>query len=288
MNVVYLIGIVLAIVFTIFGIIAGININPGQTPMFEFSFTPSSLWNFFDLSSILIVVGGTLAVVIACYPKLARSFPKHIKIMLRAKAFNPAEYVEQLVELAQIARKNGLLALEEKANDQADPFFKQAIMLIVDANDPDRVRSILENDIEQTSARHQEVVAMYERGSNAAPAFGMIGTLIGLINMLKSLDSADMESLGPNMSVALVTTFYGSILAHVIFNPIAANLTARDEEEILCRQIIVEGIMAIQSGENPKFLRERLMTFMNQQQREGSGEGEGQTKEKKGRKKGKA
>ena len=288
MNVVYLIGIVLAIVFTIFGIIAGININPGQTPMFEFSFTPSSLWNFFDLSSILIVVGGTLAVVIACYPKLARSFPKHIKIMLRAKAFNPAEYVEQLVELAQIARKNGLLALEEKANDQADPFFKQAIMLIVDANDPDRVRSILENDIEQTSARHQEVVAMYERGSNAAPAFGMIGKLIGLINMLKSLDSADMESLGPNMSVALVTTFYGSILAHVIFNPIAANLTARDEEEILCRQIIVEGIMAIQSGENPKFLRERLMTFMNQQQREGSGEGEGQTKEKKGRKKGKA
>lgn len=283
MNVVYLIGIVLAIVFTIFGIIVGISINPGQTPMFEFSFTPSSLWNFFDLSSILIVVGGTLAVVIACYPKLARSFPKHIKIMLRAEAFNPAEYVEQLVELAQIARKNGLLALEEKANDQADPFFKQAIMLIVDANDPDRVRSILENDIEQTSARHQEVVAMYERGSNAAPAFGMIGTLIGLINMLKSLDSADMESLGPNMSVALVTTFYGSILAHVIFNPIAANLTARDEEEILCRQIIVEGIMAIQSGENPKFLRERLMTFMNQRQRDMQGEAEGQPAEGKGK-----
>lgn len=101
----------------------------------------------------------------------------------------------------------------------------------------------------------------------------MIGTLIGLINMLKTLDGADMESLGPNMSVALITTFYGSFLAHVIFNPIAANLTARDEEEVLCRQIIVEGIMAIQSGENPKFLRERLMTFMNQKAREG-GSGE--------------
>ena len=167
------------------------------------------------------------------------------------------------------------VALEEKANEQTDPFFKQAIMLIVDANDPDRVRSILENDIEQTSARHMEVVAMYERGSNAAPAFGMIGTLIGLINMLKNLDGADMSSLGPDMSVALVTTFYGSIMAHVIFNPIAANLTARDEEEILCRQIIVEGIMAIQSGENPKFLRERLMTFMNQKLREGEGGGSG-------------
>lgn len=127
---------------------------------------------------------------------------------------------------------------------------------------------------------------MYERGSNAAPAFGMIGTLIGLINMLKALDGADMDSLGPNMSVALVTTFYGSLLAHVLFNPIAANLTARDEEEILCRQIIVEGIMAIQSGENPKFLRERLMTFMRQKMREGEFQSGGREKrEKKSRKK---
>lgn len=126
---------------------------------------------------------------------------------------------------------------------------------------------------------------MYERGSNAAPAFGMIGTLIGLINMLKALDGADMDSLGPNMSVALVTTFYGSLLAHVLFNPIAANLTARDEEEILCRQIIVEGIMAIQSGENPKFLRERLMTFMRQKMREGEFQSGGrEKKEKKSRK----
>ena len=264
MNIVYLIGLLLAIFFVFFGI--SVNMD-GLIPSLELG----NLQNFFDVPSILITIGGTLAVMVACYPKLAKSFPKHIEIMLRAKAFNPTIYVDQLTELAQIARKNGLLALEEKANAQDDPFFKQAIMLIVDANDPDRVRSILENDIEQTSARHQEVVAMYERGSNAAPAFGMIGTLIGLINMLKSLDGADMNSLGPSMSVALVTTFYGSILAHVIFNPIAANLTARDEEEILCRQIIVEGIMAIQSGENPKFLRERLMTFMNQKEREDGG-----------------
>ena len=127
----------------------------------------------------------------------------------------------------------------------------------------------------QTSERHQAVIAMYERGSNAAPAFGMIGTLIGLINMLKNLDGADMNSLGPDMAVALITTFYGSLLAHVVFNPIAANLTARDEEEILCRQIIMEGIMAIQSGENPKFLRERLLTFMNEKQREGGEAAEG-------------
>lgn len=281
MNIVYLIGLLLAIFFVFFGI--SVNMD-GLIPSIELG----NLQNFFDVPSILITIGGTLAVMVACYPKLAKSFPKHIEIMLRAKAFNPTIYVDQLTELAQIARKNGLLALEEKANEQDDPFFKQAIMLIVDANDPDRVRSILENDIEQTSARHQEVVAMYERGSNAAPAFGMIGTLIGLINMLKSLDGADMNSLGPSMSVALVTTFYGSVLAHVIFNPIAANLTARDEEEILCRQIIVEGIMAIQSGENPKFLRERLMTFMNQKEREDGGIsnlGGGKETPKRGRKK---
>ena len=279
MNIVYLIGLALAIFFTFFGIAVSMD---GLVP----TLNVTNLGNFFDVPSILIVVGGTLAVMVACYPKLAKSFPAHVKIMLRAKAFDPSIYVEQLTELAQIARKNGLLALEEKANEQTDPFFKQAIMLIVDANDPDRVRSILENDIEQTSARHQEVVAMYERGSNAAQAFGMIGTLIGLINMLKALDGADMDSLGPNMSVALVTTFYGSLLAHVLFNPIAANLTARDEEEILCRQIIVEGIMAIQSGENPKFLRERLMTFMRQKMREGEFQSGGREKrEKKSRKK---
>ena len=279
MNVVYLIGIALAVFFTLFGI----SFDAAAAKPIDLL----RLKNFIDVPSMLIVVGGTLAVVIACYPKLAKSFPKHMKIMLRAKAFDPTTYVDQLVELAQIARKNGLLALEEKANEQTDPFFKQAIMLIVDANDPDRVRGILNNDIEQTSARHQEVVAMYERGSNAAPAFGMIGTLIGLINMLKGLTGADMDSLGPDMSVALVTTFYGSLLAHVIFNPIAANLTARDEEEVLCRQIVVEGIMAIQSGENPKFLRERLLTFINQRQREGLEEGETSKKERKSRKKGK-
>lgn len=281
MNILYLVGVLLAAFFTMFGIVATIGGEVG------FQITMGNLLNFADFSSVLITVFGTLSVVIACYPKLAKSFPKHMGILLRARAFEPDTYVEQLVELAQIARKNGLLALEEKANQQPDPFFRQAIMLIVDANDPDRVRSILENDIEQTSARHQEVVAMYERGSNAAPAFGMIGTLIGLINMLKNLDGADMSSLGPDMSVALVTTFYGCLMAHILFNPIAANLTARDEEEILCRQIIVEGIMAIQSGENPKFLRERLMTFVNQNQRDSVGGGEGGSggKRRRGRKK---
>lgn len=265
MNIVYLIGLLLAFFFVFFGIM--VDVNAAKVV------DPNQLTLFIDPASILIVIGGTIAVVVACYPKQVRSMLKHFRIMLGAKTFNPEKYIDELVELAQIARKNGLLALEERANAQPDPFFKQAIMLIVDATDPDRVRSILTNDIEQTSARHQEVIAMYERGSNAAPAFGMIGTLIGLVKMLYGLSDADMSSLGPNMGVALITTFYGSLLAHVVFNPIAANLTARDEEEMVCREIILEGIMAIQSGENPKYLRERLLTFTNQNKRDGESGG---------------
>lgn len=272
MNIVYLIGLLLAFFFVFFGIM--VDVNAAKVV------DPNQLTLFIDPASILIVIGGTIAVVVACYPKQVRSMLKHFRIMLGAKTFNPEKYIDELVELAQIARKNGLLALEERANAQPDPFFKQAIMLIVDATDPDRVRSILTNDIEQTSARHQEVIAMYERGSNAAPAFGMIGTLIGLVKMLYGLSDADMSSLGPNMGVALITTFYGSLLAHVVFNPIAANLTARDEEEMVCREIILEGIMAIQSGENPKYLRERLLTFTNQNKRDGESGGKSKRKGK--------
>lgn len=267
MNVKYLIGIALAIFFILFGITC--DISPTEGFVFDYTL----LMNFANLPSAIIVVGGTIAVMIACYPKLALSFARHFKILIRSETFSPKQCVDEILELAKIARKNGLLALEEKANQQADPFFKQAIMLIVDANDPENVRNILENEIEQTSARHQEVVDMYRMGSGAAPAFGMIGTLIGLINMLKNLDDSSMDAIGPNMSVALITTLYGCILAHAVFNPIAANLDARDTEEVLCRQLILEGIMSIQSGENPKFIEDKLLTFLDENTSKGGKKG---------------
>ena len=222
-------------------------------------------------------------VVAASFPaSMLKDIPKHFKVMLNTKKFDPLYYIDQLVELAQTARKNGLLSLEEKANEQNDPFFKQAIMLIVDANDPDKVRAILENDIECTSARHEDAAAMYDRASSVAPAFGMVGTLVGLINMLKSMNLEDgADTMGVAMGTALITTMYGCILAHIFFSPIANNLRIRDSEEVLCKQIIVEGIMSIQSGENPKFLREKLLTYMGQKEREEGGEGG------KGKKKGK-
>ena len=140
------------------------------------------------------------------------------------------------------------------------------------------------NDIEQGSARHEDVAGMYDKGSSIAPAFGMVGTLVGLINMLKGMDvSGDGASnIGTSMGTALITTLYGCVLAHMIFGPIAQQLRKRDEEEVLCKLIIVEGIMSIQSGANPKFLREKLMTFMETKKRSEDGGGGGK-KGKKGK-----
>lgn len=282
MNINYIIGIVGAFGVFLLGCVMGINIGPGAAGKPPVTFELSNLWNFFDAASIFITIGCTIFVVLASFPgSMLKAMPKHFKIILNNKMYDPKGYIDQLVELAQIARKNGLLSLEEKANEQSDPFFKQAIMLIVDANDQDKVRGILENDIECMSARHEDAAALYDKASSVAPAFGMVGTLVGLINMLKSMNlSGDggADSLGTSMGTALITTLYGCLLAHVVFGPVAQLLRGRDSEEVLCKQIIVEGVMAIQAGENPKSLRERLLTYMSQKQREMGGEGSGEAK----------
>ena len=259
MNLTFIIGIVFGFFMIVYGIIMG------DTPTAT-DFT--QLEQFVDIPSILIVVGGTLATVIAGNPmKTLVKFPKHLSIILNQKKFNPAGIIDEVVEFAQIARKNGLLALEEPASQLEDPFFKKSIMLIVDGNDSEKVREMLTSDIDQLSARHDDVASMYEKGSAAAPAFGMIGTLIGLVKMLAGMgeSSTGASDIGPAMATALITTFYGCILAHLVFNPIANNLRTRDEEECLCRQLVVEGGMAIQSGENPKFIREKLEGYLEQQ-----------------------
>ena len=282
MNINYIIGIAGAFGVFLLGCVMGINIGPSAVGKDMITFELSNLWNFFDAASIFITIGCTIFIVAASFPgSMLKAMPKHFTIILNNKMFDPKGYIDQLVELAQIARKNGLLSLEEKANEQTDPFFKQAIMLIVDANDQDKVRGILENDIECMSARHEDAAALYDKASSVAPAFGMVGTLVGLINMLKSMNlSGDggADSLGTSMGTALITTLYGCLLAHVVFGPVAQLLRGRDSEEVLCKQIIVEGVMAIQAGENPKSLRERLLTYMSQKQREMGGEGAGEAK----------
>lgn len=270
LNITYIVGLLGAIAVFLFGCVAKVV----TVPKFEITIDFGLLINFFDPASILITIGCTVFIVVASFSgDMLKNVPKHLKIILNSNQHDPLFYIDELEELAQVARKDGLLSLEERASQQQDPFFKQAIMLVVDAYDAEKIRSILENDIENMSARHDEAAGMYDKASSVAPAFGMVGTLVGLINMLKGMDlsGGSQSSLGSDMGTALITTLYGCVLAHMIFGPVAGLLRTRDSEEVLCKMIIVEGVMSIQAGENPKFLRERLMTFMAQKQREGEG-----------------
>ncbi len=278
MDITTIVGIIAGLVLICFGVV----FDPSETSIFVFR----NLINFVDIPSVFIVLGGTISAVIASYPaSTLKQIPKHIKILLSGSKYNPMEYIDLLVEFSQVARKNGLLALEEMANKQTDPFFKQSIMLIVDATDPEKVKSMLNNDLDYLAERHSDSVGIYEKASSFAPAFGMIGTLIGLVNMLKNMNldgSTGASSLGSDMSVALITTFYGCILANLVFSPIAKKLSIRNDEEYLCKQIIIEGVLSIQSGENPKFMKEKLISYLSQRERDMALESSGGNK--KGRK----
>ncbi|BDF35688.1 flagellar motor protein MotP [Lachnospiraceae bacterium] len=242
--------------------------------------------SFIDIPSIMIVVGGTFCAVVASFPfNMLKNVGKHFTKLLSNKKFKVEPVIDMLVEFAQLARKNGLLALEEKANQLEDLFFKQGIMLVVDAMEADKVREMLETEVDSMSQRHEEEIAIYEKAANYAPAFGMIGTLVGLINMLKSMDLSQGSSsmLGESMATALVTTFYGCIMANLLFMPIAKKLRIRNEEEVLYKQIIIEGVIGIQSGENPKNLKEKLVSLLHQQKQAKLMDG-GEGKEKKPKK----
>lgn len=262
MNLAYIVGLVLSFVFILLGMLGFPKIDVNK------------LMNFVDMPSVMIVVGCTFGTLAATMPTSAlKGIPKHLGMVMNTKMYDPMNYIDQLTEVANKARKDGLLSLEGMAAEQTDPFFKSAIMLLVDGNDADRVRLVLETDIEQMAARHESGAALYEKGSAIAPAFGMVGTLCGLINMCKGLNMDDgSSSLGDDMGTAMITTMYGCILAHMIFGPLGVHLRTRNDEEILCKQLIVEGIAGIQAGENPKFLRERLLTFVSQKDRNSAGE----------------
>ena len=232
--------------------------------------TIPKLGNFWDAPSLLIVVGGTIAGLIACYPfRILKDVPKHIGICFRGKKYDIPKTVDQIVDLAMVARQSGLLALEEKSAEIKEPFFKAAVLMIVDANDPDKVRFVLERQVEDMMSRHDEARGLYIKGSALAPAFGMIGTLVGLVNMLKGMDlsgSGGASSLGQDMGVALITTFYGSSLSNVVFHPIAQKLAIREDEEVLYCSTVIEGVISIQAGENPKYIREHLLASLQQSQ----------------------
>ncbi|WP_312643791.1 motility protein A [Hydrogenoanaerobacterium sp.] len=220
-----------------------------------------NLGAFIDYPSMAITFGGTIAVMMMSFPLSSfKKVGKHLKIIFFPNKYNPLHFIDQIVEFAKEARMKGLLSLEDKLNETDDLFLRNSLMLVVDSVEPEKVKNLLESELEYLDERHAQDRAFYDKGAAYAPAFGMIGTLIGLVLMLGSLE--DVSAVGSGMAVALITTFYGSMLANIIFLPISNKLKVRHEEEYLCKMIIVEGVQAIQAGENPKFIKEKLTKFL--------------------------
>lgn len=248
---------------TIIGVVAGMA-------LILYGIGMENMGNFISPSSLLIVLGGTFAALVASYPaRVLKQLPKQFKIIMK-NPYDPMVVIEELHELAITARKNGLLALEEKATEMTDSFFREGLMLIVDATTPEQVEVILNNSLDYIEERHSEIIEFYERGASYAPGLGLIGTLVGLVNMLMSMNLDEgSDGLSANMGIALITTFYGSLLANLFFTPISKKLRVRSDEEVLYRKIIIEGILSIQSGENPTFLKEKLISFLPQYVKDG-------------------
>ncbi len=227
-----------------------------------------ALGNFYDFSSILITIIGSFM----CLLTMSESIPgflnglKSFSLALKVPKNDEGEVIHTIIDLANVARKEGLLQLEEAAADIDDEFLKKGIMLIVDGTDQELVTSILETDLSCIERRHNKNIAFWNNLAAMGPAWGMIGTLIGLINMLKLLD--DPSSIGPNMAVALITTLYGSLLANWIGIPIATKLSSINAKEIMTKEVICEGILSIQAGENPRVIEEKLKSFLAPKVRE--------------------
>jgi chemotaxis protein MotA len=209
----------------------------------------------------MVVIGGSFASgFISMKFKNLITAIKAIGITFRPPVLDPAAAIDTIVQLANTARKEGVLALEESAANMGDQFLKKGIMLIVDGTDPELVKGIMETELGYTDERHSGIAGLFENLAAYAPSWGMIGTMIGLILMLGDLN--DVDTLGPMMSIALITTFYGCIMANFLFNPIAAKLRDISKEEILFRTVMVEGMLSIQAGENPRIIEEKLKSFL--------------------------
>ncbi len=222
---------------------------------------------FIDIPSIFIVFGGTIAATLINFPMSdCISVIGVVKNAFLYRVLVPSEAITRLVSFAEMARREGILALENEAENVTDVFMKKGIELAVDGTAPDLIRNILETELAYLEDRHKLGQGICEAMGTFAPAFGMIGTLIGLINMLKTLD--DPTQIGAGMAIALITTFYGAVLANLIFLPIAGKLKNRTTQESLLKEIIIEGIMSIQAGDNPRVVEEKLKAFLSPKMRE--------------------
>lgn len=234
----------------------------------------SGLLAFWNAPSVMITIGGTIASVMIVHPmdKFVNAL-KSVNKVFNNQIMDEGAVIRSIIELSNVARKEGLLALEEAADGIDDVFLKKGIMLVVDGTDPELVRNILETELIFIGGRHKEVANFWDKIGEMGPAWGMIGTLIGLINMLGSLD--DPSAIGPAMAVALLTTLYGSLLANLFAAPFAEKMKIKSGQEMLLKEVMIEGLLSIQAGENPRVIEEKLKAFLAPALREALGTGEG-------------
>ena len=219
---------------------------------------------FVNVPSLLIVLGGSLFVVLMKFT-LAQ-FLGIGKVMGKAfmfKSIKPEDIITEAVDLADAARKGGLLSLEDKT--VSSDFMQRGIQLLVDGHDPDIVRGLLNKEKNLTTERHEDAAGIFKAMGDVGPAMGMIGTLVGLVQMLSNM--SDPKSIGPAMAVALLTTLYGAMLATMFALPIADKLDGRKAEEELNQSLIIDGLLAIQAGQNPRVIEQMLRNYLPEKKR---------------------
>ena len=250
MDLASIIGVVAGFVLVIFGIVFD-----GKTVDF------SIIVDFLNYPSVIITIGGSLTSVLSS--NSIGDFVnglKGIKFAFKVPSMNIADSIKKIIDLSNVARKEGLLALEEAAQEIDDSFMKKGILLIVDGTDPELVKGIMETELDCMDARHSKVIKVWTTWAAMGPAWGMIGTLISLVNMLNNM--SDASTIGPAMAVALLTTLYGSLIANWIATPVSDKLKENNEQEIMLKSIMIEGLLSIQAGENPRVIEEKLKSFL--------------------------
>lgn len=221
----------------------------------------NKLMLFVDIASVLIVVGGTIGATMINFPlKDVIGAINVAKNVFFAKQSDPTAVIKDLIEYASRARKEGILVLESVVESIKDEFLAKGVQLAVDGLEPKFIQQIMQTEIEKIEDRHKQGAEVFTAMAALAPAFGLIGTLVGLVMMLQSMD--DPSTIGPAMAIALITTFYGAILANCLFMPMAGKLKARSKEEVLIRELVLEGILSIAGGDNPRIMEQKLNAFL--------------------------
>ena len=221
-----------------------------------------TLGGIIDIPSVFMTVGGSYAALFILSPlNKAIGLFKVMGKAFKIPDFGEKSLVQNIVNLSDKARREGLLILEDGLEDLDDPFLKSGLRLVIDGTDGAVVRKIMENEMNQTEARHMEWVNCINQWAGFAPGFGMMGTVLGLIGMLNNLE--DKSALGPNMAVALITTLYGCMIANWLFGPLSNKLLAQNAREMNAKDMVLEGVLSIQTGDNPRILATKLLTYLD-------------------------